>query len=205
MNIFLQSIRSLWRQRAVSALVIAITALGVGANAAVFAIVNTVLLQKLPFNDAEQLVMVTEAAQNLDTGLASPNAFLEWRDRNPPFSRMAAFMWWEGSGEDPILTVSAGKDYFDVVGAKPILGRTFSDEEIRGGFYSSVILSYEYWQKHYGADPGVIGQRIGGTGSPIIGVMPPGSVNLQNGSLSASPGLRVPGESAHSAIRRSGT
>lgn len=181
MNTFLQSIRSLWRQRAFSALVIAITALGVGANAAVFTIVNAVLLQKLPFNDTEQLVVVTEAAQTFDTGLASPNAFLEWRDRNPPFSRMAAFMWWEGSGDDPVLTVSAGKDYFDVVGAKPILGRTFSDEEIRGGFYSAVILSYEYWQKQYGGDPGVIGQRIGGTGSPIIGVMPPGAINLQIG------------------------
>lgn len=181
MNTFLQSIRSLWRQRAFSALVIAIVALGVGANAAVFAIVNGVLLRKLPFNNAEQLVVVTETAQTFDTGLASPNAFLEWRDRNPPFSKMAAFMWWEGTGEDPVLMVSAGKDFFDVLGAKPILGRTFSDEEIRGGPDSAVILSYEYWQKQYGGDPGVIGQRIGAAGSPVIGVMPPGAINLQIG------------------------
>ena len=96
-----QSIRSLSRQRAFSLAVIAITALGVGANAAVFAVVYQVLLRELPFQHSDQLAVITEAASTFDTGLVSPNAFLEWRDRNPPFSKMAAFMWWEGTGEDP--------------------------------------------------------------------------------------------------------
>ncbi len=68
-----------------------------------------------------------------------------------------------------------------MLGVKPILGRTFSDEEIRGGPNSAVILSYEYWQKQYSGASGVIGQRIGAAGSPIIGVMPPGAINLQIG------------------------
>lgn len=181
-----QSIRSLSRQRAFSLAVIAITALGVGANAAVFAVVYQVLLRELPFRYPEQLVVITEAASAFDTGLVSPTAFLEWRDRNPPFSKMAAFMWWEGTGDNPTLTVTASKDYFDVLGVKPLLGRTFSDEEIRQGPYSARILSYEYWQKRFHGDPNVIGRtvvdpRTPGPPSPIIGIMPPSPINLQIG------------------------
>jgi putative ABC transport system permease protein len=183
-----QSVRSLSRQRAFSLAVIAITALGVGANAAVFAVVYQVLLRELPFRHSEQLVVITEAASTFDTGLVSPTAFLEWRDRNPPFSKMAAFMWWEGTGDNPTLTVTASKDYFDVLGVKPLLGRTFSDEEIRQGPYSARILSYEYWQKYFNGDPNVIGRTIedrrtpGATSpGPIVGIMPPGPINLQIG------------------------
>jgi len=176
-----QSLRSLIRQPAFSIAVIAITALGVGANAAVFSIVYQVLLRELPFRQPEQLAVITEAASTFDTGLVSPNAFLEWRDRNPPFSKMAAFMWWEGTGDDPTLMVTVTKDYFEVLGVKPLLGRTFSDEEIRQGVYSATILSYEYWQKQFHGDPNVIGRTIGDQRIPVIGVMPPGPVNLQIG------------------------
>jgi putative ABC transport system permease protein len=155
--------------------------LGVGANAAVFAVVYQVLLRELPFQHPDQLAVITEAASTFDTGLVSPNAFLEWRDRNPPFSKMAAFMWWEGTGDDPTLTVNATKDYFDVLGVTPLLGRTFSEEEIRQGPFSAMILSYEYWQKQYNGDPTVIGRAVGDKRIPVIGVMPPGPINLQIG------------------------
>jgi putative ABC transport system permease protein len=166
--------------------VIAIAALGVGANAAVFAVAYQVLLRELPFRQPEQLVVITEAASTFDTGLVSPTAFLEWRDRNPPFSKMAAFMWWEGTGDNPALTVTASKDFFDVLGVKPLLGRTFTDEEIRQGSYSARILSYQYCQKHFNGDPNVIGRiiedrRTQGPASPIVGIMPPGPINLQIG------------------------
>jgi putative ABC transport system permease protein len=159
-----QSIRSLTRQPAFSLAVIAITALGVGANAAVFAIVYQVLLRELPFQHPEQLAVITEAASTFDTGLVSPSAFLEWSDRNPPFSKMAAFMWWEGTGDDPALMVTATKNYFEVLGLKPLLGRTFSEEEIRQGTYSAMILSYEYRQKQFHGDPNVIGRSLGSEG-----------------------------------------
>jgi hypothetical protein len=176
-----QSIRSLTRQRTFSLDVIAITALGVGANAAVFAVVYQVLLRELPFQHPEQLAVITEAASSFDTGLVSPNAFLEWRDRNPPFSKMAAFMWWEGTGDDPTLTVNVTKDYFDVLGVHPLLGRTFSDQDILQGPFSAMILSYEYWQKQYHGDPNIIGRIVGDKRIPIIGVMGPGPVNLEIG------------------------
>jgi putative ABC transport system permease protein len=189
LNDFRQALRSLLRQRLFSASVIAITALGIGANAAVFAVVYTILLRDLPFQAPEQLGIVTEASQTFDTGLASPTAYLEWRGRNRVFSKLAAFMWWENStlgeglGDQPLLTVTASKDFFDVLGVKPLLGRTFSEDEIRRGVSSAVILSYDVWQRRFGGDPNVIGRIIknGKWSMPIVGVMPPGPVNLEIG------------------------
>jgi putative ABC transport system permease protein len=94
MAVLQQTFRSLSRQWGFSVSVIAIVALGVGANAAVFAAVYSVLLRGLPFERANELVVLKEAGRSLDTGLVSPTAYLEWRERNPPFSEMAAFMWW---------------------------------------------------------------------------------------------------------------
>ena len=178
-----QILRSLFRQKGLSASIVAITALGVGANAAIFAVAYSVLLQDLPFKDSKNVVFVSEAGKTLDTGLVSPTAFLEWRDRHPPFSEMSAFMWWEGSGEDPTLTVSVLPNYFDVLGVKPLLGRTFTEEENRAGFGSAIILSYETWQREFGGDPSIVGRTVPtGNWNPIVvGVMPPAPVNLNIG------------------------
>ena len=178
-----QILRSLFRQKGLSGSVVAITALGVGVNAAVFAIAYSVLLRDLPFKASNDLVVVSEASKSFETGLVSPTAFLEWRDRNPPFAGMTAFMWWEGSGEDPTLTVSILPNYFDVLGVRPLLGRTFTEAENQMGFGSALILSYGVWQRRFGGDPGVIGRRIHtGQWSPmIVGVMPPAPVNLAIG------------------------
>jgi putative ABC transport system permease protein len=178
-----QILRSLFRQKGLSASIVAITALGVGANAAVFAVAYSVLLRDLPFRASKDVMIVSEGGASLETGLVSPTAFLEWRDRNPPFSEMAAFMWWEGSGEDPTLTVSITPNYFDVMGIKPLLGRTFTEEENRAGVSSATILSYEVWQRRFGGDPTVLGRRIRqGVWNPmIVGVMPPAPVNLSIG------------------------
>jgi hypothetical protein len=160
MTTILRALRSLFRQKAFSASVIAIVALGVGANAAVFALVYSVLLQDLPFKDSKDLVFVSEAGKTLDTGLVSPTAFLEWCERNPPFSEVSAFMWWEGSGEDPTLTVSILPNYFDVLGVQPLLGRTFTEEENRAGISVAMILSYETWQRKFGGDPNIVANRL---------------------------------------------
>jgi putative ABC transport system permease protein len=163
--------------------IVAVTALGVGVNAAVFAVAYSVLLKDLPFRATEELVVLTEAARTFDTGLVSPTAYLEWRDRNPPLTDLAAFMWWEGSGEDPTLTVSITPNYFDVLGIKPLIGRTFTEEENRAGFSSAMILSYETWQRKFGGDPSVVGRpyRDGNWNPVIVGVMPPAPVNLNIG------------------------
>jgi putative ABC transport system permease protein len=178
-----QTFRSLLRQKAFSASVAGVVALGIGANSAVFAFVYSVLLRGLPFRAADELVVITEANKALDAGLVSPTAYLEWRERNRSFTDMAAFMWWEGSGEEPTLTVSVTPNYFDVMGVKPILGRVFTEEENRAGFGSAMILSYEIWQRKYGGDPSIIGRPVrDGNWNPIVvGIMPPAPVNLNIG------------------------
>ena len=180
---FFQTLRSLFRQKGFDVSVALIMALGIGVNAAVFSIAYSVLFPELPFRAPNELVMISEASRNIDTGLVSPTAFLEWRDRKPPFSEMAAFMWWEGSSDDPTLTVTITPNYFDVLGVKPLLGRTFTEEENRVGMSSAMILSYEIWQRRFGGDPGVIGRTVrDGNWSPrIVGVMPPAPINLNIG------------------------
>lgn len=175
--------RMLFRQKAFSISVALIIAMRVGLNAAMFVVAYSVLFRPLPFKAWKEIVVVAESARTFDAGLVSPTAYLEWRDRNPPFSSMAAFMWWEGSGEDPTLTISVTPNYFDVPGVKPLLGRTFTEEENRAGFSSAMILSSETWQRRFGGDPGVIGKPVHeGNWNPIIvGVMPPGPTNLNIG------------------------
>ena len=183
MTTFHSLTRSIVRHRGFSASIVAVTALGVGVNAAVFTMVHSILLRDLPFRSPDELVMLTEAARTFDTGLVSPTAYLEWRDRKPPLSDMAAFMWWEGSGEDATLTVSVTPNYFAVLGVKPLIGRTFTEEENRAGFSSAMILSYETWQRKFGGDPSIVGRPFrDGNWSPVIaGVMPPAPVNLNIG------------------------
>jgi len=117
-----QTLRALLRQKPSSISIVLITALGIGLNAAVFTVAYSLLFRPLPFTGSKELVVITEAGKTFDTGLASPTAYLEWRDHNPPFSDLAAFMWWEGSGDEPTLTVSVTPNYFDVLGVKPLLG-----------------------------------------------------------------------------------
>ena len=183
MAILAQAIRPLFRQWRFSASVIAIVALGVGVNAAVFAVAYSVLRPQLPFRTVDDLVVLKEATKSLDTGLVSPTAYLEWRDRNPPFSGLAAFMWWEGTGQDAAITVSITPNYFDVMGVKPMLGRVFTEEENRAGFSSAMILSYQAWQRKFGGDPAIVGRRIkDGDWSPmVVGVMPPAPIDLRIG------------------------
>ena len=135
---------------------------------------------RLPFRSVDDLVVLTKS---FDTGLVSPTAYLEWSDRNPPFSELAAFMWWEGSGQDAAITVSITPNYFDAMGVKPMLGRVFTAAENRAGFSSAMILSYQIWQRKFGGDPAIVGRRIkDGDWSPIVvGVMPPAPIDLRIG------------------------
>jgi putative ABC transport system permease protein len=115
---FRRALRIPVRQPVFAVTVALVIALGVGANAAVFSLVYSMLWAKLPFVASDTLVILTESSCDLDTGLVSPNAYLEWRDRNTDFSKIAAFMWWEGgpvpagSGTRRQLTVSVSRDYF---------------------------------------------------------------------------------------------
>jgi len=150
-------------------------ALGIGANTAIFSVVNGVLLQPLPYPDANRLVMTDESN---GSSLAYPN-FLDWRRENHCFTDIAAFRWDDliltGSGQPEHLSgelVSAS--FFPVLGINPLLGRNFLPEEDRLGAGGVVMLSYGLWQRRFGASPDILGKSLtlNARNYTVIGILP---------------------------------
>ena len=173
-------LRMIAKTPGISAIAIIALALGIGANTAIFSVVNAVLLKPLPFKQPEQLVMVWENATHLgfpkDT--PSPANFLDWREQNHVFSGMAALTSRSfnltGVGEPERLDgrrVSA--NLFDLLGVRPLLGRTFLAEEDKPGT-KVVVMSEGLWRRRFGADPGIIGRAVtlSGESYTVIGVLP---------------------------------
>jgi putative ABC transport system permease protein len=156
-------------------------ALGIGANTAIFSVVNAVLFRPLPFAEPDRVVAVFESnpAKGFDRFSASPPNFMDWRDQNHVFSGMAAYvpnpMALTGRGEAARLkTVLATPDLFPVLGVSPFLGRAFATEEGQRGHDHVAVLSHRLWQERFGGDRSVIGQtiRLDGENYEIVGVMP---------------------------------
>src|SRR5262245_3964952 len=156
-------------------------ALGIGANTAIFSVVNAVLLRSLPYRDPDCLVLVShyQALQGRDYAFGAD--FLEWRDQAKSFEQIAAYTFdtadLTGSGEPERLAaglVSAG--LFATLGVAPALGRSFTPEEDTAGGAPAVILSDGLWRRRFGGDPQVIGRAItlGDQSRTVVGIMPPG-------------------------------
>jgi putative ABC transport system permease protein len=156
-------------------------ALGIGANTAIFSVVNTVLLRPLPYKDPERLVMVWEDATKSGYPRDTPAAanFVDWRDQSQNFEGMAAIadesFNLTGSGDPERLEgrrVSA--NMFPLLGVDPQIGRVFTAAEDQPGAQRVVVLSYALWQRRFGGDPGIIGQSLtlNGESHVVVGVMP---------------------------------
>ena len=175
--------RALVRRPGFVSAVVAILALGIGANTAIFSLVDAVLLKPLPYPNPDRLVTVMEASpsKNESTSLIAPARLEDWNRRNRTFEVIAA--WYsenitDTSGPEPqrLAARRVSPRFFSVFGVKPVLGRTFTrDEEVDGG-PSSAVISYGLWERQYNRDPGVIGRRLvlEGRGFTIVGVMPKG-------------------------------
>ncbi|HMD99122.1 MAG TPA: ABC transporter permease [Terriglobia bacterium] len=164
-----------------TAIAIMTLALGIGADTAIFSFVNAVLLKPLPFPHAERILNVWEKPPGGERNGISTLNFLDWKNQNTAFTAMAAQAWGSvtlTSADVPVQLrngrVSA--PYFDIFGAKPILGRTFVPGEDQPGNQYEVVLSHRVWESRFGADPSIIGRSIRLNGQPytVIGVMPPG-------------------------------
>jgi putative ABC transport system permease protein len=159
-------------------------ALGIGANTAVFSIVNAVMLRPLPFPAADRLVRVLstdESYTNSDDNASYPDV-VDWRARNRVFERMAVFhtskFTLTGAGEPLQLRGSiVSAELFMLLGVTPNLGRSFFPEEDKPGVVNggnAVILSHGLWQRHFGSDRSVVGRTVNGGSFTVIGVMPAG-------------------------------
>jgi len=162
-------------------------ALGIGANTAIFGVVNAVLLRPLPFHQPEKLVQVwhvppAQLFQGMTKFTVSPANYLDWNKQNHVFEKMAIYgqrdLTLTGRGEAQSVTAAAvSPDFFSVLHAKPTLGRSFiPGEEDQPGRNSVVILSNSFWQNHFGSDSHAVGQDItlDGQKHAVVGVMPAG-------------------------------
>ncbi len=175
------ALRSLGRRPTLSIVIVATLALGIGANTAIFSIVNTVLLKRLPYREPDRLVMVWERLQSREGGDAPvrPANFFEWRRRSQSFADTAwswdATFTLTGDGTPENVTgYRFSANMLDVLGVTPMLGRGFLPEEDRPGGPRVVLLSHKLWLRRYGGDPGIVGRTLTMNGVPftVIGVLP---------------------------------
>jgi len=176
--------RMLRKNPGFTAVAVLTLALGIGANSAMFSVVNGILLRSLPFKEPSRLVTVldTKSSKGADWLFVSPNRFEEWVRHNSAFDQIAAaencYFKLENQGA-PILLQGgcATASFFPMLGVQPFLGRLFTPEEDRPGGNTVAVLSYGCWKEKFGGDPAAIGKTIRRTANDaeftIIGVLPP--------------------------------
>jgi putative ABC transport system permease protein len=178
------AIRSLRKRPWMSTAVIVTLALGIGANTAVFGLIDALVLRPFPFDEIDRIVMPIETVpdSHYRRGTVAPANFLDWRrDFAGTIDHLSAWQWWDvnlvGRDEPERVQgfhVSAG--FFTALGVQPAMGRGFrADEETRGRD-AVVVLSDGLWKRRFGGDPSIVGQsiRIDGGSSRIVGIAPPG-------------------------------
>jgi len=174
------AVRALWRSPGFAATSIAALALGIGANTAIFSVVNAVLLQPLSYPQPDRLVAIMRHLPDGDAGSTSIPKFVVWREQTQVFQSMAAYDF-AGPGinltggdlPEQVKGIHASSGYFDVFGAPIALGRAYTAEEDRPNGPHVVVISNGLWRGRYGGDPGIIGRTIELSGDPyqVVGVM----------------------------------
>ena len=182
-------LRTLRKSPAYSLVAIATLAIGIGAGTAVFSVVGAVLLRPLPFTAPGELVRIfeTNPLRRWTRNIAAPANYADWRKQNKSFTDIAAYEQFNstGSGASDVFLTGFGEpqgvkslgvsgNLFQVLGAAPLLGRTFVEEEQWEGRSRVAILSYGLWQSAFGGDPAIVGRTItlSGRGYDVVGVMP---------------------------------
>jgi putative ABC transport system permease protein len=209
------AVRSLSKARGFTVTAVLTLALGIGASTAVFSVANAVLLRPLPFANPDRLMWISEVRKSgTPMSVAWPD-YLDWREQSKSFEALAAIQRgivnFTGTGEPERLDarfVTSG--FFDILGVRPALGRTFRPDEDRLGAAPVVLISDALWRRRFDADPNVTGRTmtLGGVPNEIIGVMPAGfRYNLQTdddviGSLGqrATPESGLPDRGNHNGV-----
>jgi predicted permease len=200
------TLRTLRHDPAFAAIVVLVLALGIGANVAVFSVVNTILLRPLPFRAPEQLVWFASNRGNggLSEQTYTVSAFEEYRRHNRSFQDVTSYQTFfnsiqyklMGRGDPvPLAGVQVAENFFPMLGVQPSLGRLFRPEECRKGGRAAALLSYQFWQRQFGGDPSIVGQTLTINADPaditgpvtVVGVLP---ASFDFGAV-FSPGMQV--------------
>jgi len=173
-----QSVRMFWQSRGFTAAAVAALALGIGANTAIFSVVNAVLLVPVPFPDPNNIVALQARAPQGTNGGGSPAKFMHWREQTTVLKDVAAFRtgvmnYTGGAFPEQLRSGQVSADFFRLFGVKTVLGRTFSPEEDRPQGEKVAILSFQTWTRRFDSDPNIIGKTISLSSNPyvVIGVI----------------------------------
>ncbi|HWP54057.1 MAG TPA: ABC transporter permease, partial [Pyrinomonadaceae bacterium] len=183
MNTILQDmrygIRMLVKTPALTAIVILALALGIGANTAIFSVINAVVLRPLPYDQADQLLFLNERSPVLDEMSISYPNFTDWRNQNHVFEKIGVYNRnsynLTGYGEaERILTGQVSADLFSALRVNAMIGRVFTNDEDKPGAAPVVVLSYALWQRRFGGQDSILNQALtlNGRSYTVIGVMP---------------------------------
>ena len=184
MNDLRYAFRQLLKSPAFTLVALATLTLGIGANSAIFSVIDTVLLRSLPFPQADRLTMIWESAPQHpgdERQVHSYPDYLDLRAQNHTFAAMAAYsdasvIWGTGEESEDVPGLAVTSDIFSVLGTPPLFGRGFSRADEKPEAERVVVLSYSFWQRRFAADPHVLGKKVTVSGHPatITGVMPRG-------------------------------
>ena len=176
-------LRGLWKRPGFTAVALITLALGIGANAAIFSVVNAVLLKPLQFRDPERLVILWEDVSfaGFPRNTPAPANYIDWKNQTQSFEDVAAShessLNLTGDGEpERVTTRRVTANFFSVLGVQPLIGRSFLPEEDRPQANKVVVLSYALWQSRYGGDRNMLNREIllNGEKHTVVGVMPAG-------------------------------
>src|SRR5580693_3460039 len=180
---FRDALRQLRKNPGFTAVAIAILALGIGANTAIFSVVNGVLLRPLPFKEPARLVRVWHVPPpasfpGMTMFAVSAANFTDWENQNHVFDGMAIYTYHgfttTGAKPEQVAAGAVSAGFFSTLGVQPMLGRALSPDEDQVGHSHVVVLSYRFWQEHFGSNPDIVGHDINldGEGYLVAGVMP---------------------------------
>ena len=181
MNDLKFAFRQLLKNPGFTAVAVLTLALGIGANTAIFSVVNAVLLRPLPYPESERLVWLAERGPEWNGGSISWPNFADWREQQAVFEHIGVYNWNDfvltGKGEPVQLRgAQITADTFAALKVRPVIGRLFKGDEDKPGATPVVLISHSLWQTRFGGDPAVLNQTISldGRGFTVLGVMPAG-------------------------------
>ncbi len=197
---FRYALRTFWRDRSFVAIAVLLLALGLGANIAVFNVVNTILLRPLPLRDSQQLVFIAGAdgKSGMSSLTYSIDAYDDFLHQNSSFTDVTGYFAFSTSNNSklnrngdtlPVSSLGVVGNFFPVLGVQPSLGRSFTPDECQKNSRSVVILSHAFWRRQFAADPSIVGQAITLDNKPVtvVGILAPsfdfGSVFLPGAKI----------------------